>query len=353
MLKRRKHAHLIKYLYYICNLRKNYRQKLLTMKKILLLFITVMLTISASAYDFMVGNLCYFFLIDEGTVGVAPQNAFHSPSYSGLNGSLSIPGCVTYNGNTYIVTTIGSAAFSGCSGLTSVTIPNTVTVISRRAFEGCSNLTSINITNSVTTIDENAFTNTSWFNNQPDGLVYAGFVAYKYKGTMPANTSIALREGTKGIAAFAFYECSGLTSITIPNSVTNISYSAFSDCVNLNEIRSKIVDVGSVTMRGNDVFSGVPTSTCMLKVPIGRILAYKQAAQWSDFKNIKQAIMSSIKVGDLNCDNVVNGSDINIMVNLLIGSAAYDDPDSASDINCDGRLSGADLNKMISIILDQ
>ena len=78
------------------------------------------------------------------------------------------------------------------------------------------------IPNSVTSIGRNAFYGTAWFNNQPDGLVYAGKVAYEYKGTMPTGTHITLEEGTLGIGESAFYNCSGLTSVTIPNSVTSI-----------------------------------------------------------------------------------------------------------------------------------
>ena len=126
--------------------------------------------------------------------------------------------------------------FARCSGLTSVTIPNSVTTIGEYAFYKCSSLTSIVIPNSVKDIGEYAFDNTLWYNNQPNGLVYAGKVAYKYKGTMPSNTSIVLKEGTLGIAGYAFYDCRGLTSMTIPDSVTEIGSYAFSGCRELTSI---------------------------------------------------------------------------------------------------------------------
>ena len=181
------------------------------------------------------------------------------------------------------VTSIGDWAFSGCTGLTSITVAKgntkyhsaenclietesktliagcknsiiptdgSVTSIGGAAFEGCTGLTSITIPDSVTSIGERAFYNTLWYNKQPVGLVYAGKVAYKYKGTMPSNTSIVLKEGTLGIADYAFLGCTGLTSITIPDSVTSIGDGAFEGCTGLTSVT--IPD--SVTSIGSNAF---------------------------------------------------------------------------------------------------
>ena len=158
------------------------------------------------------------------------------------------------------VTSIGDYAFEGCSGLTSITIPNRVTSIGGSAFSDCSGLTSITIPNSVTSIGSYAFYNTAWYNNQPDGLIYAGKVVYNYKGTMPANTSISIKDGTLGIAGNAFYKRSGLTSITIPSSVTSIGRDAFDYCSGLT----------SVTLNSNDVVSKAYASSNNMKSIFGK-----------------------------------------------------------------------------------
>lgn len=106
-------------------------------------------------------------------------------------------------------------------------IPEGVTNIGASAFNGCKGLTSITIPDSVTNIGYRAFLNTAWYNNQSDGLVYAGKVVYEYKGKLAGNESIKLKEGTLGITEQAFYGCSGLTGITIPSSVKSIGREAF------------------------------------------------------------------------------------------------------------------------------
>ena len=150
------------------------------------------------------------------------------------------------------LTTISENTFAYCSGLTSVTIPESVTRIGDYAFSGCTNLTDITIPESVTSIGENAFKGTTWYNEQPEGMVYAGKVAYRYKGTMQANTEIAIDEGTIAIADNAFSDCRGLTFITIPESVTCIGKKAFSGCTGLTSITipESIVSIGGSAFEG-------------------------------------------------------------------------------------------------------
>ena len=184
----------------------------------LLTLLLSMAGITATAHDIEVKNedgvtIYYVWTNNNTELAVSYQGNYGLHYSNEYSGNVVIPESVTYNGTSYPVTSIGYSAFCDCSGLTSVTIPNSVTSIGSGAFDG-----------------------TAWYNNQPDGLVYAGKVACKYKGTMPANTSISLQEGTLGIAGSAFNNCSGLTSMTIPSSVTNIDIFAFENCPNLTNI---------------------------------------------------------------------------------------------------------------------
>ena len=124
---------------------------------------------------------------------------------------------------------ISNAAFEGCSGLTSITIAESVKHIDIRAFSYCTNLSSITFLGSVTKIGNWAFEGTIWWDNKPNGVVYLNDVLYTYKGTMPENTSIVIEDYTTTICDKAFDYCYGLTSVTIPSSVTSIGAGAFSN----------------------------------------------------------------------------------------------------------------------------
>ena len=94
----------------------------------------------------------------------------------------------------------------------------------------------IEIPDSVTFVGNYAFDGTPWYDNQPDGVVYVGKVAYKYKGRMPENTNISIKEGTVTISNNLFDNQYNLISVEIPDSLTGIGDYAFSDCTNLTSI---------------------------------------------------------------------------------------------------------------------
>ena len=119
------------------------------MKSLVLAVMGLLCSMSVTAHDFEVDGIYYNITSQaDKTVAVTYQGGW-AGSYSG---EVKIPESVTYNGNSYSVTSIGYEAFYRCKSLTSVEIPNSVTSIGSSAFEDCKSLTSVEIGNSVTSI---------------------------------------------------------------------------------------------------------------------------------------------------------------------------------------------------------
>ena len=148
------------------------------------------------------------------------------------------------------VTSIGESAFSGYSGLTSVTIPNSVTSIGSYAFSGCSGLKSVTIPNSVTSIGSGAFEYGSGLTSVTIGSVVTSIGSGAFWGCSGL-TSVSIPNSVTSIGYGAFWGCSGLTSVTIPNSITSINDYAFGNCSNLTK----------VTLNSNSIVSKTYTSS--------------------------------------------------------------------------------------------
>ena len=183
-----------------------------------------------------------WYTLKDGIAMVARQSV-------NLSGDIIISASVTYKGSHYSVTGIGSSAFSGCSALTSVVIPDSVTSIEYNAFYGCSSLQGVYITDlaawckiAFEGYDANPLSNTYnlYLNEKlvteliiPDGVTSIGDYAFYDCSLL---TSITIPYGVTSIGDYAFYGCSLLTSITIPYGVTSIGGGAFNSCTSITSI---------------------------------------------------------------------------------------------------------------------
>ena len=158
-------------------------------------------------------------------------------------------------------TTIGSSAFSGCSNLTNIEIPNSVTSIGEYAFSGCSGLTNIVIPESVTSMGKYAFSECCvlesitipFIGNKLENAEhsYLRYIFGYYDSDVPQSLKEVIITKETTIGEYAFSGCSGLTNIEIPNSVTSIGKHAFSECSGLTNIEIP----NSVTSIGEYAFS--------------------------------------------------------------------------------------------------
>lgn len=184
--------------------------------------------------------------VDLKNVRIISSEAFwHCPSIQ----KITIPDTVT---------TICNMAFADCSNLTTVTGGKNVKILENAAFKNCTKLTSIgNIGQNLKNLGCIVFENTKWFENQKDGIVYLGKIAYCYKGNMPKNTTLTFKNGTYAVSSefisehnsATHFEQPNLVKVVLPKSCKFIGSDAFLNCTNL-----KSIDLGGAEIAENEAF---------------------------------------------------------------------------------------------------
>lgn len=191
---------------------------------------------------------------------------------------------------------IGDFAFNECTGLESITLPDSLTSIGLGAMNGCSSLKSVKGGKNVKTLGDYCFTdctslnsfgslpqgvqlvyhgtfaNTAWYNNQPDGQVYFGSIAYCYKGDMKSNSVLTIKSGTVSVAEgyifgsvdlnwrdMADFSQPNLVGLVLPKSCKYVGRESFSKCPNL-----KSVDLGGTEYVGDSAFNNTACETITL-----------------------------------------------------------------------------------------
>lgn len=293
------------------------------------------------------GIIIYYSYNNEKTeLQVCYRGSYYDSFSNEYTGDVIIPEYVTFDGKTYSVTAICSSAFRDCSGLTSVTLPNSITSIGDHAFDGCTGLKKpiynsylfaymcrnnkgeYVIPQGISLISNTAFSGCSGLTSViiPNSVTNIGNKAFM---DCYGLTSVTIPNSVTSIGSYAFYGCSGLTSVTIPNSVTSIGSDAFKNCVGMNSLSignglsnipaysfascdnltsvilgDHITTIGdkafsycgmledvycyskTIKSTSSSAFTGCKLGWCTLHVPESSINLYSKNSPWSEFGNI-------------------------------------------------------------------
>ncbi len=185
---------------------------------------------------------------------------------------------VSFGSNSRL-TKIGVSSFAHCADLTAFNFPSSVTNIENDAFDSCKSLTTINVPSKVTNINSSVF---RWCTNLssvllPDGLTSIGESAFVHCGSL---TSIAIPSNVSTICNGAFWDCSALTSVTFgaDSQLTTIEENAFAHCSNLNYI----LIPNSVTFIGSNAFEESGKADLLV------FRFYGTEKQWANIKKGKE-----------------------------------------------------------------
>ena len=259
--------------------------------KHLLLFLALLLPAVAAAYDFEADGIYY--MIDGDEVAVTSRTSLGG-SYSG---DVVIPATVTHAGTTYPVTSINGDAFYKCTGMTSITIPNSVTTIGYAAFNRCDGLTSVHIT------DLEAWFSITFSNFDANPLSYAGHLVLNGEVV----TDLVVPGSVTAIHDWVFEGCTDLASVSIHDGVTVIGNNAFVNCTGLTR-----VDMGNaITWIGDGAFSGCMALT---GIDIPNSVTYVGYEAFCDCFGLVSVTMGDhlVEIGDFAFANCVSLTGINI-----------------------------------------
>ena len=251
------------------------------------------------------------------------------------------------------ITSIGSYAFSGCTGLTKTTIPDSVTSIGSDAFSGCTGLTSITIPDSVTSIGDNAFygcgtiiypgtaSGSPWGADVRYSIIDNGFAYNDNEKTQLAKylgneSVVVIPDGVTSIGSSSFRGYTGLTSITIPDSVTNIGNYAFYGCTGL----TRITIPDSVTSIGDFAFS-VCTGLTSITIPdsVTNIDGYAFYS-CTELKELTMPCSANYSYAFGGCSNIEK-------ITLTKGTGIMKDYDSSSYMNTPWYISRNNLKEIV------
>lgn len=197
------------------------------------------------------------------------------------------------------ITSISGDIFNGCNKLQSIDIPNSVITIGDGAFYGCESLRSVALPSKLTSIGSSAFSDCKGLTSVPlpDTLTDIGTSAFR--GCVGL-ASIILPSMITSIEPRTFEGCVSLTSITLPYSVTSVGDYAFKGCVALTEINS--LNTTPPVIKEN-TFDEVTYENAILNIPFGCKTIYWLHPYWENFYNILEKEFPTTGIAEVVSEN--------------------------------------------------
>ena len=267
------------------------------------------------------------------------------------------------------VDTIGKQAFDSCKGLKSITIPDGTKAIKDMAFRRCYSLESFTIPAAATVIGQGILREctalksakvlsestaiedwTFWgCSALTDVNIPAWVKEIKYGAfyQCTALTEVEIPSGVETLGDYAFYGCSSLTKATIPASITTYGKTTFRECNALTDVYAAYETPVAIPATS---FSWTTYNNALLHVPAGCTATYKATETWKNFAHI-QDDYRQFAAGDVNGDGIINISDANILINIILGKDIASNYNGRADVDGNGTVNISDANLTINLIL--